>query len=134
MLTYLKGQVALYSWTPNLYFRIQLLCLCWMNNKFTYLATTKPVKLELSHTGILPLTKNISILCSKHPLATSEVQNRSNYKTTELFCRRCNWNNFHIQQKAGLFCKTIFLTLFDKNNLALVFRHQFFLLKSYMVL
>ena len=36
---------------------IQLVCLCSINNRLTYLVTSKPVKQEVSRTVILLLTK-----------------------------------------------------------------------------
>ena len=50
-----KGKYPIYSgW-------IQLLCLCWMNNSFTSLVKSKPVKQEVRPTVILPPT--VSVLC-----------------------------------------------------------------------
>ena len=48
--------------TSCLNVQIQLLWLCWVNNRFTCSVKSKPVKQEVSHTVILPLTKCVSVL------------------------------------------------------------------------
>ena len=50
---------------------IQLLGLCWINNQFTCLVESKPVKQEVSHTVILPYM--VSVLWS-HPLKRVHFQ------------------------------------------------------------
>ena len=54
-----------YGWPPILFVCLQLLCLGWINNKFTCLVKSNPVKQEVSCTVILRLTK-ISILCTNN--------------------------------------------------------------------
>ena len=46
--------MSLYDWPPVYFVWIQLLCLCCINNSFTCLVKSKPVKQEVSHTAILP--------------------------------------------------------------------------------
>ena len=49
-----SGEVSLYVWPTINFVWIQLLCLCWINNNFTCLVNSKPVKQEVSCTEILP--------------------------------------------------------------------------------
>ena len=58
----LLSEVSLYGWTPVWIVWIQLLCLCLINNIFTCSAKSKPVKQDISHIVILPLTKWVSVL------------------------------------------------------------------------
>ena len=51
-----ENTLSLYRWLP-VWLRIRLLCLSLIHNTFTRLAKSKPVKQEVSHTVILPLTK-----------------------------------------------------------------------------
>ena len=60
--TYFEREVSLCGWPPFLFVWIQLLCFCWMNNSFTCLVGSKPVKQEVSHKVIL-LTQMVSVLC-----------------------------------------------------------------------
>ena len=53
---------SLYGWSPVLQVWIQLLCLWWMNNSFTCLVKTKPVKQEVNHTVILAQSREHSLL------------------------------------------------------------------------
>ena len=56
-----KGEVSLYAWPPVLFVWIQLLCSWWINNRFTCLVKSKPVKQEVSCTMILPRTARARI-------------------------------------------------------------------------
>ena len=47
----------MYGWPLIWLVWIQILCLCLNSNRFTFLAKSKPVKLEVSLSGLLPLTK-----------------------------------------------------------------------------
>ena len=38
-----------YGWPPVYFVKIQLLCLCWMNNSFACLVNSEPVKQEVGH-------------------------------------------------------------------------------------
>ena len=58
------GEVSLHDW-PVCFVLILLLSLCWMNNNFTCLVKSKPVKQEVSHTMIFPLLSQ----CCLHPLS-----------------------------------------------------------------
>ena len=53
---------SLYGWSPVLQVWIQLLCLWWMNNSFTCLVKTKPVKQEVNRTVILAQSREHSLL------------------------------------------------------------------------
>ena len=46
----------MYGWPPVWMVRVQLLCLYWIRFRFPSLVESKPVKQEVSHTVILPLT------------------------------------------------------------------------------
>ena len=56
--TTLLAEVSLYTWPYVLLVWNKLLCLCSMNNSFTCLVKSKPVKLQVSRTVIHSLTKS----------------------------------------------------------------------------
>ena len=57
-LRYFVRGVSMYGWPPVWLVWIQLLCLCLINNRFTCLVKSKPVK-HVSCTAILPPTVKI---------------------------------------------------------------------------
>ena len=59
--THHRWEVSLYGWPPVYFVCIQLLCSCCINNSFTCLSKSKPVKQEVSGTVIIP--PMVSVLC-----------------------------------------------------------------------
>ena len=59
-----EQHIYLFGWIQTSQTWYQLLCLCWMNNIFTCLVESKPVKQEFNYAVILPPFKLVSMLCS----------------------------------------------------------------------
>ena len=104
-------KVSLFGWPAVWLVRIQLLCLCLINNILTCLAKFKPVKQEVSRTVILPLSKQVSVLWFMDALTFSVTSTygrflkvlgkKSSYKSSQ-----------HIRKLFGLFLCTNFYSYF----------------------